>query len=367
MDDLHHSGRQGSSDLSMFRHCIFCSNDLGDNPVIEACPIGQRLAFDAERGRLWVVCRKCERWNLTPFEERWEALEDCERRFRGTRLRYSTDNIGLARLAPGVDLVRIGRPLRPELAAWRYGDQFGRRRRNSIITGTVVFAGVAGASLLTGPYLAALGVGAGISSRLPQLGYSLWRYNKTVVRISDPDGKPMGLTRSQLDAVELLPQSGGSGWQLRIPISTWNRPTFRAPISGQHAIDVLQRILPLINQGGGSRKTVQTAVTYLEEVPVVDERLQLLAARPVAKWWQRNLDGTEPEHRPSLARKTLAQRLALEMLLREGLEERSMRGELWLLEREWKAAEEIAAIADSLLVPDSVTERIEQERGRAGR
>ena len=22
------------------------------------------MAFGAERGRLWVVCRKCERWNL---------------------------------------------------------------------------------------------------------------------------------------------------------------------------------------------------------------------------------------------------------------------------------------------------------------
>ncbi len=351
----------------MYRHCIFCSSDLGDNPVIEACPIGQRLAFDAERGRLWVVCRKCERWNLTPFEERWEALEDCERRFRATRLRFSTDNIGLARLAPGVDLVRIGRPLRPELAAWRYGDQFGRRRRNSMIIGTAATAGIIGAGFLTGPALAALGIGGSLGFRLPQLGYSLWRHNKTVVRVSDPDGKPMRLTRSQLGAVELLPWEGGNGWQLRIPISTWNRPTFRSPISGQHAIDVLQRILPLINNEGGSRKTVQEAVTHLEEVPEVEARLQLMAARPVAKWWQRNLDGTVPERPATLASKTPAQRLALEMLLREGLEERSMRGELWLLEREWKAAEEIAAIADSLLVPDAVTERIEQERGRVGR
>jgi hypothetical protein len=24
---------------------------------------------------LWVVCRHCERWNLSPLEERWEAVE----------------------------------------------------------------------------------------------------------------------------------------------------------------------------------------------------------------------------------------------------------------------------------------------------
>jgi hypothetical protein len=109
----------------MYRTCLFCSNDLGHNEAIEHFPIGRRLAFDAAKGRLWVVCRKCERWNLTPLEERWEAIEECERAFRGTRLRLSTDEIGLARLKEGLDLVRIGDPQRPELAAWRYGDQFG--------------------------------------------------------------------------------------------------------------------------------------------------------------------------------------------------------------------------------------------------
>lgn len=60
----------------MFQTCLYCHASLGQNPLIEHCPIGQRLAFDPVRGRLWVVCRACERWNLTPFEDRWEALED---------------------------------------------------------------------------------------------------------------------------------------------------------------------------------------------------------------------------------------------------------------------------------------------------
>jgi hypothetical protein len=68
-----------------------------------------------------VVCTGCDRWNLAPIEERWEAVEECERLFRATRLRYSTGNVGLAQLRSGVDLVRIGRALRPEVAAWRYG------------------------------------------------------------------------------------------------------------------------------------------------------------------------------------------------------------------------------------------------------
>src|SRR5206468_9241900 len=129
----------------MYSTCLFCHASLGANESVEHFPIGRRLAFDATKGRLWVVCRKCERWNLTPLEERWEAIEDCERLFTSTKLRVSTDNVGLTRLRDGLELVRIGAPQRPELAAWRYGDQFGRRRRRHIlVTGavTVVTAGI---------------------------------------------------------------------------------------------------------------------------------------------------------------------------------------------------------------------------------
>ncbi len=59
----------------MYVTCMFCSNPLGRNEVIEHFPVGRRLAFDSNKGRLWVVCRKCERWNLSPIEERWEAIE----------------------------------------------------------------------------------------------------------------------------------------------------------------------------------------------------------------------------------------------------------------------------------------------------
>jgi hypothetical protein len=61
----------------VYRTCLFCSSDLGANEAIEKFPVGRRLAFDPARGRLWVVCRACDRWNLTPLEERWEAIEQC--------------------------------------------------------------------------------------------------------------------------------------------------------------------------------------------------------------------------------------------------------------------------------------------------
>src|SRR5829696_8319744 len=140
----------------MYSTCLYCNNTLGANEVIETFPVGRRLAFDQTKGRLWVVCRKCEKWNLSPLEERWEAIEQCGRLFHDARKRVSTDNIGLARLSEGLELVRIGEPRRPELASWRYGDQFGRRRRRSLVIGGGV--AVAAGAMIAGAAAAGVGV-----------------------------------------------------------------------------------------------------------------------------------------------------------------------------------------------------------------
>src|SRR5213082_3519485 len=170
----------------MYRHCIYCHVPLGNNSVIETFPVGRRLAFDAAKGRLWAVCRKCERWNLTPLEERWEAVEDCERRFRAARKRVSTENIGLARLREGTELVRIGEPLRPEFAAWRYGDQFGRRRTRHIL---MVGAGVtAGVGLMFAPALLGLSVGGTGGWQIFNAIRQIVREKRVVTRVLLEDG-----------------------------------------------------------------------------------------------------------------------------------------------------------------------------------
>src|ERR1700742_1931615 len=167
----------------MYSTCIFCHADLGKNESIEHFPVGRRLAFDEVRGRLWVVCRKCERWNLSPIEERWEAIEDCERLFRATRLRVSTDNVGLARAAEGLELVRIGSPLRPEMAAWRYGDQFGRRRRRSMI---YAGAAVVGVSALTIGQLPGAFVAGGALIHVMNAGRQWYYARRARVRLTLP-------------------------------------------------------------------------------------------------------------------------------------------------------------------------------------
>ena len=63
----------------MYSRCTRCKTHLGRNEVLEAFPVGRRMAFDPFKGRLWVLCPYCRSWNLAPILERWEAVEALER------------------------------------------------------------------------------------------------------------------------------------------------------------------------------------------------------------------------------------------------------------------------------------------------
>src|SRR5687768_13630851 len=136
----------------MYSTCLFCAASLGTNEAIETFPVGSRVAFDSWRGRLWAICPRCARWNLAPIEERWEAVEQAERLFADTRMRAQSENIGLARLRDGTRLVRVGKAMPGELAAWRYGGQLvSRRKRNLVAAGggvAMVAALAAGAPII---------------------------------------------------------------------------------------------------------------------------------------------------------------------------------------------------------------------------
>jgi len=351
----------------MYSTCIFCKNSLGANEAIERFPVGRRLAFDAAKGRLWVVCRKCERWNLTPLEERWEAIEECERAYRGTKLRTSTDQIGLARLNEGLELVRVGKPLRPEFAAWRYGDQFGsRRRRHLIQTGAIVVAAatipIAGPAL--GLSLGALGVG-----HVNIVNFAVMMYDKMQVlaRIEAPDGKTLVVRRwHALDTV-MLPPKGDQPWGLRIPhreadrdISWWRytSDTEHTDIRGDHAVRAAAQILPRLNRNGASTRVIQEAVGIAarSDGPVgAFSDAAYLAARK--RSWNDFGKGA------LLAKVDPEIRLALEMISHEDSERRALEGELHLLEEAWRDAEEIAGISDNLFLPSEISTRLSELKG----
>ena len=337
----------------MYRTCIFCRKPLGSNEVVETFPVGRRLAFDAARGRLWVVCRKCERWNLTPLEERWEAVEDCERIFRDTRLRVSTDNIGLARHPEGLTLVRIGEPLRPEFAAWRYGDQFGRRRRKVAVYGGVVIAAA------TGLTVGGLVAGAAISTSLLPIQAMQWYLMRGKrVRLRLEDGRVLVLKGYWgRFSCQMRPADGdGTGFRIQVEEYSFRKGMRKFSFEGEAANRAATALLPAMNASGGTRATVQDAVGRIEATGSAERLIADLAAADDFK------DGVgRPGWIGNMPEPT---RLALEMALHEEHERRALEGELWLLERAWRDAEEIAAISDDLLLPEGAEDFVRENAPR---
>jgi hypothetical protein len=353
----------------VYSTCIFCHSNLGKNESVEHFPIGRRLAFDAAHGRLWVVCRKCERWNLTPLEERWEAIEECERLFSGTKLRVSTDHIGLARLRDGLELVRIGEPQRPELAAWRYGDQFGRRRRRNLVN-------VAALSTV-GIAVGVLGPTGGIAASVVALGFQTTMFGMTFrmqrrrlarVRLPDSDRSVDVVGRSLR---KLSIAANGDDWSLVIPYEK-PRPAlgklvsaFRPPddeefdlavLTGDEALRVAAKLLPVINLAGGKATEVSSAVDLIERSDNPHALFNRFVVRRKIGYGK-----TAPRVgiRTSIIEMPAAARLALEMVSHEDAERRALEGELQVLEAAWKEAEEIAAIADDLLTSPAARQRLD--------
>ena len=317
--------------------------------------MGRRLAFDAARGRLWVVCRHCQRWNLTPLEERWEAVETCEKLFRSTHLRTSTDNIGLARHAEGLELVRIGEPLRPEFAAWRYGDQFGRRHRRRVFTWTAVGVTVLGAPAI----VTTLGVGgfaAGLLGGLAPTLINMWSQAKQYVRFAHSDGTPRELLAPAVrDATRVVPADDEFGFRVETHLGKHLKlgegrfwADKREWFEGEDARRAMNAILYLINFGGGWSPEVADAVSRIED----HGHPRRFLTATVAEQERYASKGT-PGWIHKMPKPT---RLALEMAVHEEDERRALEGELWRLERAWRDAEEIATIADNLLLPESLTE-----------
>jgi hypothetical protein len=359
----------------MYTRCIYCHASLGANTVIEAFPVGRRLAFDAAKGRLWVVCRKCERWNLTPLEQRWEAVEDCERRFRAVRKRYSTEHVGLARLDEGLELVRIGQPLRPEFAAWRYGDRFGRRRERAVLLGAI---GAAGTGLAMSG-----GLTAGIAGWILGPAVVLWapllclhlflRQFRVMARIPVKDGPPLIVRRANLLQVRLLvgDRRGDDDGGWRLELTPWGGPgcdvaTLDGPIA-EHALGL---IMPRINARGAMTRQVQGAVERVEAHRSAEHLIQSMATRlsDLERFLRGHLKRTEDRRffapEGGLRWLSTEDRLAIEMAVHEENERAAMEGELELLEMAWQDAEEIAAIADNLLIPAEIEEHLKRLRGR---
>ena len=351
--------------------------------------MGRRLAFDENAGRLWVVCGTCERWNLSPLETRWEAIEEAERAFRATKLRVQTDNIGLAQLSDGLELVRIGKPLQQEFAAWRYGDQFGKRSRRATITATagglvgLVPLGLTAAQVMHASVGAAgaLGFMAGgmVISHSSMAIQQINRWKEKYIpklAVRDDNGTLLQLTHDNASSAKLSARPTGNEWKLRLAhaeviapkriarIMKLTEQASKTPkfvdLTGDTALRALATIMPQVNLHGANKKRVREAVDVVQQTKDVDQLMR--DASGTTERYQIYRNTQTGEIRLNVLPAPI--RLALEMSLHEDDERRAMEGELQELEQRWRDADAIAKIADGLLLPTSINEQLQTLQAR---
>jgi hypothetical protein len=345
----------------MYTTCLFCHARLGGNDVIEQFPVGRRLAFDAARGRLWVVCFTCGRWNLSPLEERWEALETCERLFRATRVRVTTTHIGLARLGDGCELVRIGAPLRPEFAGWRYGRRFARRRTRTqivmagAVAGAVISAGASAVAFapLVVPLLSMGPIPVLLMPGLTTVLGTIPVVGALALRDYARDDRVLGhLVRN--DRLLTVRAKHARAAELRVYDGEADRVSLDVPhdtgwahFDGLAAMQAASTLLAGANRFGAPASQVQEAVGRVEELGDAASYLRAASTLGGAR-------GTRMVSLLNLWRRigtlhlSSTECLALEMALNEESERRALEGELALLEAAWREAEEIGRVADAI-------------------
>jgi len=323
----------------LYSTCLYCHSHLGRNERLPRFPVGKWLAFDREKGRLWVICRSCGRWNLSPLDERWETIEECERLFRGTRVRVSTDNIGLVELPDHLSLVRIGKPLWPEFAAWRYGRRFSRRRIKAGLAAGVVVGGALGATL--GAVVAGFGGAAFVASYAAALWVADEGPKRRPVKSVRLGTRLLNLRQDDAEATRIFSDGGRDQYGLALH-HTEGVELLRGPDVRR----ALGQVVPALTPFGGDADEVTGAIELVDAAGSAEVCIAGTLGRAT-----RLRSGF-------LTQFPVESRLALEMSLQEDGERRALEGELAVLESAWRDAEQIAAIADNLLLPSDVLERL---------
>jgi hypothetical protein len=132
-------------------------------------------------------------------------------------------------------------------------------------------------------------------------------------------------------------------------------------LSGDDALRAAGQLLPKLNAAGARAPQVQSAVRLIEEVgdPVKMVAIQAARGRPSPR------SRRTPARGLAIGELSTEVRVALEMAAHEEAERRALEGELALLEEAWRDAEEIAAIADDMFLPEGTADRLETLRREA--
>lgn len=325
----------------MFTRCLFCHASFPEYEDLGWIRRGGRLAYDFERGRLWVVCEGCRRWNLVPVDERFEALEELERIARDRALPVAhTENVTLLR-ARGLTLVRVGRAGLAEKAWWRYGRELHRRRSAFQSAGARITAWTFGA-------MAYLTETVGFSDldwditwddapmadilRWRRFGWAAWwgrmecPYCHSVLRA----------LRFDLSwwIYPLWREDGGLAVGVPCPRCDPWTPEKVYTLQGDQAENVLRRVLAYQHISGAGAATIRKAAGAIEEAGSVGEFTRRLTRERISLWKMGSIRS-----------------IALEIALNESVEDRVLDLEVRALEQMWRREEELARIIDEELTP----------------
>ena len=324
----------------MFQTCAFCSGALGGDGGASGLAVGRRFAFDGWKSRAWVICQRCGRWNLTPLDSRLDAVAALERMAAAGRVAATSDQVALIRLG-SYDVVRVGKPPRVEMATWRYGERIKARQREKMKVVVPVTIAVVGLTV-------AVNVAAGGSmgmfiGQVPNLANSIYTgmvgYRKVPIEppICARCGQVMVLRSRQVTNARLQHTARADlALLLRCPRCREEG----ALLEGADAETALRSGLTYLNLRHSRRlkKKAPEAALQVDACGGAEAFLARQARREV-----------------KVATYKGAEALALEMSVDEQAEVRD-------LEREWRRAEEIAGIADDLLLPPAIEDELKHLR-----
>ena len=322
----------------MYTTCAFCNAKLDGDGGPSGLGVGRRIAFDEFKGRLWVICPKCARWNLTPLDDRLERIETVARAAREAKLLAATEQVALLRWQV-YDLVRVGKPPRIELAPWRYGERLKARQQERLkyvipLTVAAVGLGIA-ANVAAG---GSLGVFVWNLHRLGE-GLYITVVGNRKVNLAEPPicpscGTLLELRAKHVQHARVVPDAHAD---IAVIVSCPRCRQEAAQLTGSDAHAVLRQGLSYLNARRAGRRRAEEAAQVVDHAGGPDRLIRDVARRELT------LRSLRPERR-----------VALEMAVDE-------LAEITELERQWQEAEEIAAIADGTL---STTPELEEHLRR---
>lgn len=332
--------------MKIFDKCLVCGREFPTNDSLEHMARGRRVAYDPDRGRLWVICGACRRWSLVPLESRWEALEELERlTVDEGRLLSSTDNVALLR-ARNLEVVRVGRARLPEESWWRYGRELHRRRERTrrlaataSVGGAVALAGslaAGGISMFAAWFFFNKGEAVVSGARWLRFGSTAWQGRGECEACGEVHGKFPFSGRSRL---VWSVDGEAQAMKVSVPCPYCGEPWVE--VRGRESVAMLRRVLAYHHFSGAGKRRIKGATKLVEAVGGAER----LPARVLPGG--KTVDGMG---------RTGA--VALEIALHEEREKRLLRMEVAELEDRWRREEELAEIIDGELTDVPLVEAL---------